>query len=157
MLNWLKHNLYNRWSFNLLIWHGLRTILRIGSIYTISYLSKCFPNLFPNNFDMFLLCFAPHIQALIIFPPIIVFLLERKLGFRFTPKIFENNIIFVLYVLLAIPALLIEVVVLSFSFYIFITYSFDIVAGLFNFAKLQETLAFIFNPYILIWTLIWII
>lgn len=119
MLDWLKNNLYNRWSFNLYIWHGLRTILRFGIIILLFQLGY--------GYKYSILGFFPFIfivnyvyDLIVILPVLIVFLLEKKLGFRIKQKFFKNNVAFVIYILLSIPALIIETLIwLGAIFFIF--------------------------------------
>ena len=99
----------------------------------------------------------PLVQILIVSPPIIVFFLERKFGFRFSPKFFQNNIAFVLYILLTIAALIIAIPVLFFTISLFVMYLPDYIIMLFNSYDLQEYLKFNLYPYNLIFLLLWML
>ena len=157
MLTWLKNHLFNRWSFNLLIWYGIRLLLRIVVLVIAYYLKLPFGDVCSGGCSPVYLFLDPLVQIFTIFPPIIVFFLERKFGFRFSPKFFQNNIAFVLYILLTIAALIIAIPVLFFTILLFIMSLPDHIIMLFNSYDLQEYLKFNLHPYNLIFLLLWML
>lgn len=124
MLDWLKNNLYNRWSFNFLIWQGIRVVLRIVILDLL-----CKHNNPICTIPLPLMLAYQTYDFFIISPTILLFILENKFGFRINQKFFKSNFAFVSYILLSIPALIIEIIYLSIVLFFYFATFLDYLAN----------------------------
>lgn len=111
MLEKLKNNLYNRWSFNLLIWHGFRVLLRFLYFSQISPFKDSWNQDQTYIFLALMWIFSVAFITLIVTSiPLFLIKLENRYGFRINKKYLKNNYLFIPYLLLSIPCLLMEII-----------------------------------------------